>query len=291
MKYLTQALLLLSTAVLVSLTSCNHHRPAKDANTAPPPTKAVNKNTHIHSQKVTTLTINLEEILTKANAPKAQKVVVKYDQVHKTQKEYMGYSLKELIKPYVDRLNTPDNHMSTLVTFVCSDGYKPNRNLNDLLANDGYLVFRDLAQPKGKNWAGSLTKKYAPYYLVWKDLAKEDKSMAWPYGLVQIKFNTSAQAIFNAIVPKNKTMMTGFNLFKQHCITCHSLNKVGGNLGPDLNYPKNILEYWDKEHVKGFIANPKSYRYNSKMAQLAINAKEIDQIVGYLEEMQRQKID
>lgn len=291
MKNLKQPLYLLFVIVLGNLVACNNKHPDKETNVSGTLAEAVGNTPAANppTEKVASLKINLKEILAKKTAPKAQKVVVEYDQVLKTKKKYMGYRLKEVIQPYVERLNTPDNHKSTLVTFMCSDGFNPNRKLNDLLKHDGYIVFKDLAQPEGKNWADSLVHSYAPYYLVWKGLAKYDEAM-WPHGLEYIKLNISDKLLFQTIAPKSETATAGFQLFKKYCITCHSINKVGGELAPDLNYPKNILEYWDKKHVREFIANPKSYRYNSKMSKLDITPKEIDQIVAYIDQMQQQKV-
>jgi cytochrome c2 len=38
-----------------------------------------------------------------------------------------------------------------------------------------------------------------------------------------------------------------YELFKKN-VTCHAINKIGGNMGPELNYPKSVTEYWNKSN-------------------------------------------
>ncbi len=54
-------------------------------------------------------------------------------------------------------------------------------------------------------------------------------------------------------------------------------------MGPELNSPKNITEYWHKKDILAFIKDPKSYRHNSHMPSLNLLDKEIDSIYDYLE--------
>ncbi len=83
----------------------------------------------------------------------------------------------------------------------------------------------------------------------------------------------------------------GFALFKQHCLKCHSINLQGGALGPELNAPKNVTEYWQRHDLKAFIKNPESYRYQSKMPAFSFfSDAEIDAVLAYLQQMKQQKI-
>jgi len=230
--------------------------------------------------------LNLEEFL---KDKKKEKVVIEYDHVLKTKKEYLGYPLKVVLAPYLKNIPT-DDYAKTLVTFVCTDGFKPHQYLSDLLANEGFLVYKDLSQPENKNWPDSLSEKYAPFYLVWKDLPVENKVLNWPYGLETIEIHKT-DTMFNAIMPLDASFSTGFQVFKASCILCHSINKIGGDLGPEFNHPKNILDYWEKEDIWNFVQNPQSYRYNSKMARIEdLSKDEFDQMISYLEQMKLQKI-
>ena len=45
----------------------------------------------------------------------------------------------------------------------------------------------------------------------------------------------------------------------------------GGKMGPELNVPKNILEYRDREQLAAFIKNPQAFRFGSLMPPTALS--------------------
>lgn len=51
----------------------------------------------------------------------------------------------------------------------------------------------------------------------------------------------------------------------QNCPSCHSVNLVGGDLGPEPNVPRNVTEYWSAAHLAAFVKAPETYRARSKM--------------------------
>jgi mono/diheme cytochrome c family protein len=53
----------------------------------------------------------------------------------------------------------------------------------------------------------------------------------------------------------------GFQTFRVQCLPCHAINRAGGNVGPELNLPRNILEYRNPGVVRAFIKNPLAFRY------------------------------
>jgi cytochrome c2 len=81
--------------------------------------------------------------------------------------------------------------------------------------------------------------------------------------------------------------MAGYDLFKNRCQTCHAINKIGGKMGPELNYPKSVTTYWKTEDLKAFIQNPASYRNEVKMPNLGIKPQEATEIVKYLTYMSK----
>ncbi|MGO4818602.1 c-type cytochrome [Flavobacterium sp. W22_SRS_FP1] len=83
----------------------------------------------------------------------------------------------------------------------------------------------------------------------------------------------------------------GFALFDKNCISCHAINKIGGSMGPELNYPKSVTEYWDQEQLKKFIKNPASFRNGVKMPTIPnLTEKKIESIVYYLNYMANHKL-
>jgi mono/diheme cytochrome c family protein len=90
--------------------------------------------------------------------------------------------------------------------------------------------------------------KIAPFYIVYTDVPAKDVTFKWPYNWSKSAFRRR-QKSWRVLFPKDDdTQVKGFELFKVNCLTCHSLNKVGGKMGPELNYPKSVTNIgrWTK---------------------------------------------
>lgn len=213
------------------------------------------------------------------------------DYTFKTSKQYEGFSLRELLAPYLQRHQLSDSS-EALLTFICSDGYAPSQKLSDALQQEGYLAFRDLAlgETEGR-WPDSLAEKFQPFYLVWEHLPADDQLMVWPFGLVRIELRLQND-LHDAIRPvDDPDALAGFDLYEHHCLKCHSINKVGGKVGPEFNYPKNILEYWEVEHIWAYAKDPRSFRYNARMYPIrSLSRDEFDAIIAYLGYMRAHKL-
>ena len=95
--------------------------------------------------------------------------------------------------------------------------------------------------------------------------------------------------MYQGIYPSDDlSLVNGFNLFRTHCMKCHSMNTVGGTMGPDFNVPRNITEYWKEEDIIAFAKNPKSIRANSNMpAMPSIPDPDYTEIIRYLKYMKQ----
>ncbi|MEL6652723.1 MAG: cytochrome c, partial [Bacteroidota bacterium] len=112
-----------------------------------------------------------------------------------------------------------------------------------------------------------------------------NKDLTWPYAVTDIRLSKAGEE-FLAAMPPDEAHLEGFELFKHTCIKCHTVNKVGGSMGPELNFPRNITEYWQKEDIWAFVQSPQSFRYNSKMPPMAnLEREEFELIYGYLSSM------
>jgi mono/diheme cytochrome c family protein len=233
--------------------------------------------------------IDLKKILAR-NDLVTNDVNVKYDQFFKTSKRYRGYSLNTIIDSAIK-----SGHFDTagaVIIFECADGYKPVMDLAKIYRGaKGYLVFKDLEKGLVGNWPDSLNKMFSPFYLVWDNVEKEDHSFTWPYGLIGLRL-MPGNLEYKTIYPyKDSTLVKGFNAFKQNCFKCHSINKVGGTMGPEFNLPKNITEYWKEEDIIAFVKNPSSYRYNSHMPGITnVSDADLHEIVNYIRSMKNNKI-
>jgi mono/diheme cytochrome c family protein len=82
----------------------------------------------------------------------------------------------------------------------------------------------------------------------------------------------------------------GQELFVIHCLKCHAINGVGGTLGPELNSPCSVTEYWNPRLLSRFIANAGSVRAGTRMPNFdSLPQKDIQVIIEYLQSMASHK--
>ncbi len=231
--------------------------------------------------------IDLEKEL-KKHPKKSETVSVAYDGFFKTPKTFKGYALAALLDSIV-AVNAFDT-AGALVVFECKDGYKPMMDMSKVMNRSmGYIIYKDVSQKNA--WADSIAATFAPYYVSWTNVKKEDHSYMWPYGLVGIRLKASATE-YKAIYPyHNADLVKGFQLFRNNCMKCHAINKVGGTMGPELNTPKNITEYRTEENIIAFLKSPTSSRRKSHMPTLTgLTDAELHNIVDYLKGMKGHKV-
>ncbi|HXC06684.1 MAG TPA: c-type cytochrome, partial [Bacteroidia bacterium] len=223
--------------------------------------------------------------------------VIVQDPVYNRHKRYAGYWLRDIfalagIHPGPD----------TVWTFTALDGYKVSIAAADVLQSGvkAFVAVEDMDREdgwekikQGKEWVSP-----GPYYLVWQtpleDVTPRVK-LPWPYQMVEIsigKADGGLQKLLADSNDKSESVTRGYKVFKQNCMACHSLNLEGGGLGPELNVPKNILEYEDRKFLKEFIGNPSSFRARSKMPAFnsTLSDQEIDDILDYLAWMGKHKL-
>ncbi len=230
------------------------------------------------------LSIDLEQVIS-GDSLAHQMITIPNDAFFHTAKTYRAVPLESLIQQYF--LSQLEDTTDAILVFECKDGYKPTLPLSVALNHKGYIALKDSDAPIHQPWADSLASKFHPFYLVWQS---DNEYLVWPYGLYKISLQTFEQQ-YAAALPA-KSMYKGFELFKKNCMKCHSINKVGGNLGPEFNHPKNITEYWRKEDIWQFIQQPQAYRYNSQMPpQTQLSAAQFNEIYAYLKGMQGRKIE
>ena len=220
-------------------------------------------------------------------------ITVADDPVYHAIKRYDALPLRELLKTYTSIKNIESDKYQ--VVFECEDGYKPMMPLDKFLTAQSFLAIRDVDAPKGKLFSPILKDghqmKATPFYVVYQGASAKDADLKWPYNLIKIHLVPNSQNTAVLFPKDNKKATVGFNLFIKNCVTCHAINKIGGNMGPELNYPKSVTEYWDKNQLKAFIKNPASFRNGVKMPTLAnLDKRQINEIVYYLDYMANHKI-
>lgn len=216
-----------------------------------------------------------------------------FDPVYNSEKSFDGVSLLQLLKA----AGYKQGQAADEVVLTASDGYAPSMPLTYLLDDQAILVFAESGK-KDFEFApvaqGKAMLSPAPFYLVWKQGKAVEKTRPWPYQLVKLElvsFQQRYPKLYPTNAPQNSAAYQGFLLFKQSCISCHSINLQGGELGPELNAPKNVTEYWTDDHLKAFIPSASGYRYKSKMPDFPqLSSQDIDHLIAYLKHMKGYKI-
>jgi mono/diheme cytochrome c family protein len=206
------------------------------------------------------------------------------DPVYKRKQQYQGFWLGDVLKNLAQggRAET-----DVYVRFRCKDGYLPIMPLARAMGAKGLIAIRDANAPQGQEWQplpGSATASTpAPSYLVWISPPGDPDEYPWPYQMVAIELVSSSDALAGLNAEGSKP---GHELFVTHCLKCHAINGVGGTLGPELNSPCSVTEYWNARFLSRFITNAGSIRAGTKMPTFdSLPEKDIQVIVEYLRSM------
>lgn len=219
------------------------------------------------------------------------------DPVYNKHKRYAGYWLSEILGTAGIQADP-----NAVLVFTALDGYKARVTVADVINSKAkaLVAVKDLDAPEG--WEniqqGKELKTPAPYYLVWQipPDAPANIKLPWPYQMNEISILNIDEAQAK-LVPdsgeRNSSIMRGYKIFQQNCIACHSLNLEGGVVGPELNIPRNILEYRDRKTLREFIANPSSFRARDKMPAFGkeLSSGSIEDVLDYLAWMGKHKGD
>jgi len=267
---------ILACLIILSCLACNQKKEQKVEATSIAPTE---------------IKLDLLDLQAKNKLGKDTMVTIANDPVYHKTKKYKAVSASFLIKKEIDL--TKIDPKNTKIVFECVDGYKPEMPLELFLNAKPYLAYQDLDAPKGTKWEAILKDgnemNAEPFYIVYTSISEKDTQYKWPYNLVKIYLEPLNKSTIELYPLKNKKLEKGYTLFKNQCLTCHAINGIGGTMGPELNYPKSVTEYWKENELVNYIVNPASFRNKVKMPTLGISKQQSQEIVDYLKYMSENK--
>src|SRR4051812_23213564 len=210
------------------------------------------------------------------------------DPVYKRKQQYQGLWLRDVLTD-LNRGGHPETDV--YVRFRCKDGYLPIMPLTRAMGGKGLIAIRDANAPPGKDWqplpGQGTSSTLPPSYIVWVAPPGDPEEYPWPYQVVAIELVSSADALAGLDTDGSNP---GRELFVTHCLKCHAINGVGGTLGPELNSPCSVTEYWNPRLLSRFIGNAGTIRDGTKMPTFdSLGEKNIQVIVEYLHSMASHK--
>ena len=214
-----------------------------------------------------------------------------------TNKSYMGVQLISLM----DVVFTSKWQSNDAIKFTATDGYQVIIPISVVVKHNAMIAIGENGKIGFSQLVRSNTERIdpGPFFLVWENIidvaARKESWLSWPWQLSRIELTSFKREYPNSTPPatSSKAVKRGFLAFRQHCIKCHTLNGDGGDIGPELNYPVSVTEYWQAKWLSQFIANPQSVRANSKMIPFYRDVEnreaQISDILKYLQMMARHK--
>ncbi len=218
------------------------------------------------------------------------------DLLYKNAQSYQGYEIAAFVNWFAKRASIDPS--VAVITFIASDGYRLTVKAKDLINTKrvGALAFRvlntkqEISFPEATQ--GRLTFNPGPFVLVWEGEFSDSDHLPRPWSVVELE--VAEPGVPQAYIPHGSSspeILKGLGIFREQCSKCHSINKVGGSLGPELNVPKNVTEYWSHDNLQEFIKEPRSFRWGSRMPSFAwLGAEQIQAVIQYLRAMKGNKV-
>ncbi len=174
------------------------------------------------------------------------------------------------------------------------DGYTVPFRASLLLEDGAYVAIEDL-EVAGWEPIGNQRANPGPFYLVWSkpdQQSLDTHPRPWQLATIEIApFYKAFPHTSPGALAVDSPVLAGYAIFRDQCVQCHAINREGGRVGPDLNVPKNILEYRPEAQIKAYIKNPQSFRYGNMPPHPGLSETDLDALIAYFDAMKDRKND
>lgn len=271
----------------LALTACQRSDPPAEAPADPPPTEAPAA-PQLAAPLLLTDAAGESRAWTVADLDAAlpgKRVTIEVDSpVYHAHMRYDGFWLTDVLAAA-----GPAERWTGLLAFECADGFTPTLPAEEVDPLKLFLAVGEPGLPDGARWTPLKGLSPAPYYVVSPSPASY-RRLPWPFQLTAIRVVDFAQAhpgAFPRGAEAGTDVMRGFERFRTTCFGCHSINLDGGVIGPELNSPRSVVEYWQRPMLEQFLRDPASVRARTKMPNLGLSPTDIAELLAYLDHMRQ----
>lgn len=208
---------------------------------------------------------------------------------------YTVIKLCDLLKPY--SIDPTD-----MLEFIAADKFSVLIPANKVMSCDKNSAIGYLAIEPAEKWPvlnNKTNTTAGPFDVIWVNPEKSyisNEYWAWSVIKITIHKMLDPKVFMTMPITRDVHIKNGFNVYISHCAGCHTINNVGkGMIGPDLNIPKNPVEYYPNDiTLKKFIRDPQSVRIikNDRMSGSGedfLNNSDLNDLISYFHYMVKHK--